>query len=292
MTRFEWTADVTRIPHGSLLRLMEEATNGDDDGNNYLQGSGKDIEALFGPGITGFFALKGSDLVAFARVMSDDFLCSWLAEICVHPDWRGQGIGRELVERIRDRFGHTATYVHAPVSKLDFFMKCGLLRKKKLIAACCIPNNSQGGEVGADMPSGISILNDISTISGKALAELYDSVGFGIRNATHSEILHGCFGPGIHGEFAFAQDRLVGLARIFSDGVASSWVAELCVHPEWQRVGIGRALLTSAQQRFAHTRIYGEAFSNQQEFFKNLQFPPREKWIALSISRIRSQATL
>lgn len=207
----------------------------------------------------------------------------------MHPDWRGKGIGRELIERIRHRFGHTATYVHAPISKLDFFLKCGLLRKKKLIATY---DYHPEQEIHETAHEGIRISHDLKAVSAEAFADVYNSVGFGIRNATASEALACCFKPGSYGHFAFAGERLVGATRVFSDGVASTWMAELCVHPDWQQKGVGGALLASVRRRFVHTGLYSDIFSTQINFFSKGNHPPRDGWIALSISRIRDKVDL
>jgi hypothetical protein len=72
MTSLEWTSDIARIPEGSLLLLMKEAVLGDESGWNFAQRSSGHVAAMFGPGMTGFFVLKGDELVAMARVMSDE----------------------------------------------------------------------------------------------------------------------------------------------------------------------------------------------------------------------------
>lgn len=287
MTTLNWTSDVTRIPESSLLGLMKEAVQGDESGWNFTQRNAGHVEAMFGPGMTGFFAMSGGDVVGMARVLSDDFLCSWLAEICVHRDWRGRGIGRQLVEKVRHRFGHTATYVHTPISQLDFFLKCGLLRKKKLIATYDYHPEQEIQEAAHE---GVRITHDVDEVTSAAFTDVYNSVGFGIRNANPQESLEKCFGPTCHGCFAFAGERLVGAARVISDNVATTWMAELCVHPDWQNKGVGGALLASVRRRFSHTGLYSDVFSNQIDFFSYRNHPPREKWLALSISRVRDEA--
>jgi GNAT superfamily N-acetyltransferase len=289
MMELEWTSDIRRVPHGELLQLMEEARLGDDGPGDRKKCGISQIETMFGPGIVGFFALNGSDLVAFARVLSDDYVCSSLAEMGVHPQWRGKGIGRSILSRLRDRFGHTAIYVQSPASKLEFFLKNGLIRKSKLVACGAEPGQ---GNVGTDIVAnpGLRITRDISQLSPDALSDLYDSVGFGIRDATPAEVLSGCFGSGVEGDFAYAGDRLVGMARVMTDGVASSWLSEICVRPECQGRGVGRALMASVQARYAQTGIYAEAFSNQVEFFARQGLPTRPNWIACSLGPIRSRA--
>ena len=43
---------------------------------------------------------------------------------------------------------------------------------------------------------------------------------------------------------AWQEDQLVGLARALTDGVSVTYLQDVLVHPDHQRRGIGRALLT------------------------------------------------
>lgn len=59
-----------------------------------------------------------------------------------------------------------------------------------------------------------------------------------------------------------ADERVVGFLRGFSDGVICSWIAEVAVHPEHQRRGVGRALTTRFVEAFKNTAVYAEAVTN------------------------------
>lgn len=52
----------------------------------------------------------------------------------MHPDWQRKGIGGALVERIIERFGHTAIFLEAFADQTDFFAKRGITPKAKLVA--------------------------------------------------------------------------------------------------------------------------------------------------------------
>ena len=45
---------------------------------------------------------------------------------------------------------------------------------------------------------------------------------------------------------AQAGDRLIGFVNVASDGGAHAFLLDTTVHPEWQRHGIGRRLVTAA----------------------------------------------
>lgn len=51
-------------------------------------------------------AWDGSQLVGFARVITDDVYRAFIEDIIVEETWRGQGVGREIVRRLLTRLGH------------------------------------------------------------------------------------------------------------------------------------------------------------------------------------------
>jgi len=48
----------------------------------------------------------GDELIGIVRGLSDDVSVFYLQDIIVHPDFQGQGHGRELLEHIVERFAH------------------------------------------------------------------------------------------------------------------------------------------------------------------------------------------
>lgn len=282
MVELVQTNDAGHFDLKALLRMCEESAHSLDGHKLTIEQPGP----IVAPGIFGFVLLDGTSPIAFARVLSDDFVCSWIAEFRIHPSWRGNGLGKRLLTEIRERFGHTAVYVQTPSSSAEYFTRNGLLRKAKLVA-CSVPPGVPDiprGEWAADT---CRISLTCEGVSPTALAKVYDSVGFGIRNASPEEALSRCFGPSVFGHFAYDGDELIGMARAMSDGATVTWLAEICVRPEWQGRGVGCELLQSMCARFSHTWIYAEAFSNQIEFFQHHGLPARADWAACSLGPIR-----
>jgi len=92
-------------------------------------------QAMYGPGRHGFFIYHENELIGAARVMSDDMICSWVAEVCVHPDWQDKGVGSALVETIKERFSHTSIYLDAFLGQQVFFEKRGI-KPREILVAC------------------------------------------------------------------------------------------------------------------------------------------------------------
>lgn len=184
------------------------------------------------------------------------------------------------------RFARTAIYVNVPASNLDFIRKTGMLYKPKLVASG-IRADLRLRDSSFPVPDGIRIVRDASMLTAEAMADVCESVGFTIRNVTAEEVLIRCWQQDhIYSDLAFAGDRLVGLVRVFSDGVRSSWLSEICVHPDWQRKGVGSALLASVRARFAHTALFTEAFAEYLDFFRPY-IPAAEGWLGRSLKSVR-----
>lgn len=250
-----WSWDHKRIDP-SVLKFMGETIGRDHAG---FAGAGG-TTGLFGPGIFGVFAFSGDELAGMARVFSDDVTTTWLADLRVHPQWRGQGIGRSLLDRVNDRFPRTALYCDAPIGIVEFFKAAGIRPKIKLNA--CHRPPGEYGKKSHDC-RGIAVHNDPWRCRAADFDHVSDSVGFGTSDKGMSPdvVYRRLFGGGVFGFFAEDEKkRLVGFARIFSDDRTKSYVAEICVHPGWQRRGVGRTLLGRTVSRFSHTAIYTEAF--------------------------------
>lgn len=115
----------------------------------------------------------------------------------------------------------------------------------------------------------IEIITDPSCITEEQVAYIYAAVGFG-SEADYigwSDLVERLFGPGVFGFFAFVDGEPVGFARVFSDGCMVAWVAEICVIPSHQRMGIGRLLMQTVDDCFGDLALYADAFTHNAAFF-------------------------
>ena len=79
---------------------------------------------------------------------------------------------------------------------------------------------------------------------------------------------------------AYARDeggRLVGYVSAFSEGAFSTFIGELVVRPEAQRLGLGTELLKRVESRFPGIPLYAHPFADTEEFFifRGYQSPER-----------------
>ena len=70
-----------------------------------------------------------NELVAFARVFSDDVFATHITDIVVGKGYQGKGIGRRMMKVIINKYGHTGIYVDAFKSGGRFYEKLGFKRR-------------------------------------------------------------------------------------------------------------------------------------------------------------------
>jgi len=77
-------------------------------------------------------AWQGEQLVGIGNAISDGFLVVYYPHLLVHPDYQGQGIGRKLVEMLKQRYeGFHMHMLVAEHEAIAFYEKCGFVRAGK-----------------------------------------------------------------------------------------------------------------------------------------------------------------
>ena len=74
---------------------------------------------------------------------------------------------------------------------------------------------------------------------------------------------------------AYEEDRLVGLIRTVGDGNTVIFVQDILVFPDFQRKGIGSALLRAVLERYSYVRQIELATDNTEKtvaFYKSMGF--------------------
>lgn len=72
-------------------------------------------------------AARSSDgrLVGFVRVLTDASYNAFVADLAVHPDHQGQGIGTRLMERALEADPQVKYILHAPADSAGFYRRFG-----------------------------------------------------------------------------------------------------------------------------------------------------------------------
>ena len=83
---------------------------------------------------------------------------------------------------------------------------------------------------------------------------------------------------------------LVGYASVFSDGVLATMFSEFVVHPDFQRRGIGRAMMRAVETAFPSAPIYVKALGASRQFYAALGFREASSPVTSMFKRPDTQA--
>ncbi|SDJ82098.1 Acetyltransferase (GNAT) domain-containing protein [Catalinimonas alkaloidigena] len=74
-------------------------------------------------------AWDGDKLVGLGNAISDGFLVVYYPHLLVDPAYQGRGIGRQIVQRMQEKYGHFhQQMLVADANAVAFYRKCGFER--------------------------------------------------------------------------------------------------------------------------------------------------------------------
>lgn len=86
------------------------------------------LETVFGNSMFTCFVYAGDDLVGAGRALADGLDCAYIADVAVHPDFQGRGLGRSIIQRlIGAAKGHRKIILYANPGREGFYAKIGFL---------------------------------------------------------------------------------------------------------------------------------------------------------------------
>lgn len=120
MTNYRWERDAAAIDWDELSALYRAAPLGD-----------KPPEALrtvFGNSRYMAFVYDGDRLVGAGRALADGLDCSYVADVAVHPDHQGEGLGQAIIrDLVAQSAGHRKVILYANPGTEGFYAKLGFL---------------------------------------------------------------------------------------------------------------------------------------------------------------------
>lgn len=94
-----------------------------------------ELEVAFTNSMFKCFVRNDEALIGAGRAMADGIDCSYLCDVAVHPDFRGRGLGREIITRLMELSrGHKKIILYANPGTEGFYRKLGFLRMRTAMA--------------------------------------------------------------------------------------------------------------------------------------------------------------
>ena len=102
------------------------------------------------------------------------------------------------------------------------------------------------------------------------LSELYRIAPLGIKPAEH---LKGTYANSRYKCFVLDDGRLVAAGRAVADGIDTSYLCDIVVHPDFQGQGLGKAVVLKLKEFSAgHRKIILYANPGKEDFYRKLGF--------------------
>lgn len=117
-------------------------------------------------------------------------------------------------------------------------------------------------------------IEEVSQVDQDDLLDLYGSVGW-LAYTSDPEALTRAVEASTYVVTARHEGELIGLARVLSDGVAILYLQDILVRPDWQRRGVGGALLARCLERYGHVRtkvLMTDDEERQHAFYRAMGF--------------------
>ena len=105
---------------------------------------------------------------------------------------------------------------------------------------------------------------------------LYKAVGWS-NYCERPQMLENAYAGSLCILAAYENSKLVGIIRSVGDGCSILFIQDILVYPEYQRKGIGTALMKAILDRYAHVYQIELATDNTEKtisFYKSLGFHP------------------
>lgn len=112
------------------------------------------LATVFGNSRFMCFVYAGDVLVGAGRALADGLDCSYIADVAVHPDHQGRGLGRAVVrELIELSRGHKKIILYANPGKEGFYTSLGFLHMNTAMAIWSDPERGlSSGVLRSDPP--------------------------------------------------------------------------------------------------------------------------------------------
>lgn len=124
---YSWVHDTAGVDWEELSELYRIAPLGEK--------SPRDLATVFGNSRFVCFVYADEALVGAGRALADGVDCSYLADVAVHPEHQGRGLGSEIIRSlVALSEGHKKIILYADPGTEGFYERLGFLRMNTAMA--------------------------------------------------------------------------------------------------------------------------------------------------------------
>jgi len=137
--KMKWILEHDSIDWDELSNLYKIAPLGDK--------KPEDLKVVFSNSMYKCFVFDNEVLVGAGRALADGVDCSYICDMAVHPDFQGIGLGKAIIDRLKElSAGHRKIILYAKPGKEGFYEKMGFKRMRTAMAI--FKNQDQAMKVG------------------------------------------------------------------------------------------------------------------------------------------------
>jgi GNAT superfamily N-acetyltransferase len=127
MDDYSWVYDDSAVQWEELSELYRIAPLGEK--------APRDLETVFSNSMFTCFIYAGERLAGAGRAVADGLDCAYIADVAVHPEHQGLGLGRALIEElVRLSGGHKKIILYANPGTEGFYARLGFYRMNTAMA--------------------------------------------------------------------------------------------------------------------------------------------------------------
>ena len=133
------------------------------------------------------------------------------------------------------------------------------------------------------------VIKPYTQYSEAEILPLYKAVGWS-NYYEHPEMLKKAYAGSLCTLAAYEDETLTGIIRCVGDGYSILFIQDILVYPEYQRRGIGTALMKAVLEKYPHTYQIELATDNTEKtvsFYKSLGFRPMQDIGCCGFMKIR-----
>ena len=128
-------------------------------------------------------------------------------------------------------------------------------------------------------PADLTIREGLDGLTPARIATLYRRAPL-LRQTDNAQRLQQAFENAQLVLTAWHAERLVGLARVLTDGVQVAYLCDLAVEPDVQGIGLGKMLIDAVMERCKGTELILRDSNLSSGFYEHLGFEPvRNGWV-------------